>query len=293
MSFVPRTRPVRAALLALAPVALGACAAATPGPSSAGQPIELAPAQAPTYADLVTFALAADTVAVVQVDEQIEFPAERAMDVPTGKARLYIEALTQALLASPRAIGESMVFVTDAERDADGDVPDFEGRSVIVFADIVPTRPGEVQLVASNAMFPAGPVLEGRVRRVLEQLAAGDTPPAITGVRDVISVPGNLAGESETQMFVETASGAPVSLSVVRRPGMTPEWGVSLGEIVDTAARPPERESLAWFRLACSLPRSLPSSAFLQNDRESIAQAQADYAFVLESLGPCERRFTS
>ena len=94
-------------------------------------------------------------------------------------------------------------------------------------------------------------------------------------------------------MFVETANGAPVSLSVVRRPGMQPEWGVSLGEIVDTTARAPQPGTLAWYRFACSLPRELPQDAFLRSDRESVAQARADYAFVLEQLGPCERRFTS
>ena len=292
MKTTARSRRLRAIAAMFAPVALVACAGAAASPSRASQPVELGEAQAPTYADLVTFALAADTVAVVTVDDQTPFSAERAPDVPPAKIRLYIESLTQALLASPRAVGESLVFVTDTDRDADGDMPDLEKRNFIIFADIVPSRPGEVQLVASNAMVPAGPVIEARVRRVLEQLASGNVPPVITGVRDVISVPGNLAGESETQMFVETANGAPVSLSVVRRPGMAPEWGVSLGEIVDTSARAPERETLAWFRFACSLPRQLPADAYLQSDRQSIAQAQADYAFVLDALGPCERRFT-
>ena len=129
------------------------------------------------------------------------------------------------------------------------------------------------------------------MRRVLTQLAAADAPPAITGVRDVISVPGNLAGESETQMFVETEDGTPVSLSVIRRPGMAPEWGVSLGELVDASARAPEPESLLWYQFACFLPRELPGDSFLQSDRASQAQARADYAFILDQLGPCERRF--
>ena len=151
---------------------------------------------------------------------------------------------------------------------------------------------GTLQLLSSTAMLPAGPQIEARVRRVLTQLAQPDVPPAITGVRDVISVPGNLAGESETQMFVETDTGAPVSLSVIRRPGMAPEWGVSLGELVDASARPPAPESIAWYRFACFLPRELPYDSFLQRDRQSQDRAREDYAFVLAQLGPCERRFT-
>lgn len=288
-----RPQPVlRAVILAATTILLSACATALPGRSQPRESVELSPQQAPTYADLATFALAADMVAIVTVDDQTRFPPERAPDVPPHEVRLYIESLTRNLLASPTGVGQSLVYVTDTAREPDGDVPNLEGQDFIIFANLVRGRPGEVQLVARNAMFPAGPTIEGRVRSVLRQIAAADAPPAITGVRDVISVAGNLAGESETQMFVETRTGAPVSLSVVRRPGMAPSWGVSLGEIVDSAARPPERDSLAWFRFACFLPRRLPSDAFLQTDRQSRQRASEDYAFVLAELGPCERRYS-
>ncbi|KLE34877.1 hypothetical protein AAW00_09385 [Aurantiacibacter luteus] len=276
----------------LAAALLAACAATLPGSPEERVVMELPPEAEPTYADLVTFALAADLVAIVTVDEQTRFPPERAPDVAPDKVRLYIESLTRNLLVGPSGVGGSLVFVTDLPRDADGDAPELEGRDYVIFADPVRNRPGEVQLVARNALFPAGPRIEGRVRSILRDLADPDSPSAITGVRDVISVPGNLAGEAETQMFVETQSGAPVSLSVVRRPGMRPEWGVSLGEIVDTAARPPARDSIAWYRFACSLPRQLPDEAFLQTDRQARARAREDYAFVLAELGECSRRFT-
>ena len=191
-----------------------------------------------------------------------------------------------------QAIGSELVYVVDQRRDANGDAPDLEGRNFVIFGDLSRSQPGAIQLLSSDSMLPAGPQIEARVRRVLTQLAAADAPPTITDVRDVISVPGNLAGESETQMFVETENGAPVSLSVIRRPGMAPEWGISLGELVDASARPPERESLAWFQFACFLPRKLASDSFLQSDPASQAQARADYAFILSELGSCERRFT-
>ncbi|MGB3166330.1 MAG: hypothetical protein WBA68_06080 [Alteraurantiacibacter sp.] len=286
----------RIALAAGAAVCLATTACATGLPALPGRGettvMELPASAAPTYADLVTFALAADLVAVVNIDDQTNFPVERAMDVAPGRARVYIQSLTRNLLVSPTGVGGSLTFVTDVDRKADGDVPDLEGRDYLIFADLVPGRPGEVQLVSTGAFVPSGPVIEDRARRVLRQLAASDVPPAVTGVRDVISVEGNLAGESETQMFVETTSGAPVSLSVVRRPGITPQWGVSLGEIVDSTARPPESETLTWYRLACGLPRELPQDSYLQGDSGSRARAREDYAFVLSQLGPCERRFT-
>lgn len=275
---------------AFAMLALCACVPAGPAQTQVRAPLaEPDPATAPTYADLVDLALAADLVAVVMVDDQITVPPERAPGLRPGEVRLYLEALTQSLLASSTPIGESLVFLVDQARDADGDAPKLEKRAFIVFGDLVAGRPGELQLHSSDAMLPASPALETRVRRVLTQLAAADALPAITGVRDVISVPGNLAGESETQMFVETRDRAPVSISVVRRPGRAPEWGVSLGEIVDQSARPPEPETIAWYRFACSLPQDLPEDSFLQDDRPSRERARADYAFIREALGPCER----
>lgn len=281
-----------ATLLAVFLIACSTVIPVAPAVSQDNSAAELGPGQDPTYADLVTFALDADLVAIVTVDDQIAFSEERAPNVPPARVRLYIESLTRNLLAAPGGTGESLVFVTETDRERDGDPPDWEDRDFVIFADLVRERPGFVQLVSSRAMFPSGPVIEGRVRRVLRQLAEADVPPAITGVRDVISVPGNLAGESETQMFIETESGAPVSLTVIRRPGMRPQWGVSLGEIVDMTARPPEPETIAWFRFACSLPRELPGDAFLQTDRESVSRAMDDYDYVLRQLGPCERRYS-
>jgi len=275
----------------MASLSLAACATSGPAPTPGGSAAtELPPGSAPTFADLADLSIAADLVAVIIVDEQITVPAERAPGLPAGMARQYVEATTLNLLAAPGAMGESMTFVVDLPLDARGDTPKIEQRSFLVFGDPVPGQPGMVQLVSSSAMIPAGPMIEGRVREVLTQLASADALPEITGVRDVISVPGNLAGESETQMFVETGAGLPVSLSVIRRPSMAPRWGVSLGEIVNQEARPPEPETVAWYRFACFLPRQLPEDGFLQADGASRERAREDYSFVLSELGPCERR---
>ena len=137
--------------------------------------------------------------------------------------------------------------------------------------------------------MPANVPTEELARTVIAAFAAPDAPPAVTGVRDVMSVPGNLVGESETQLFLNTASGEPVSLTVIRRPGMEPTWGVSWSEIVDQSARPPAPETVDWYRLACFLPPELPANAFLQTDRASRTRAEADYRYILEQLGECPR----
>jgi len=290
------SRPVAAAPRRGAVAVLLALAAsqATPGAAQAQRtaPPPAAVAPAPplaTFADFAALAERAAVVALVEVRDQTVVEPARAPGLAPGHARLYIEGRTQALLAGRAALGESLVYLADVPLDARGKPPKLRKQRFIVFADPVPGRPGTLALVDRGAQVPATPATEQLARTVIAALAGPDAPPALTGVRDVMSVAGNLTGESETQLFLETATGTPVSLTVIRRPGMEPQWGVSWSEIVDQAARPPAPETIEWYRLACFLPPSLPRDAFLQDDRASRARAESDYGFILEQLGGCPR----
>lgn len=242
-----------------------------------------------TYVDLVELALASDIVARVEVDDQATVRPERAPDVAPGSVRIYVEAVTQALLGGRVPIGESLSFLVDRPADNRGRAPKIKKQVFLVFGQSTPGRTGEIRLSGFNAMQPATAQLEQRVRQVLGQLAQANRPPRITGIREVMSVPGNLTGESETQVFLETQGGDPVSITIIRRPGMSPQWGVSWTDIVDQSARPPAPETLQWYSLACFLPGELPDDAFLQRDRESRDRARADYRLVVDQLGRCAR----
>jgi len=280
---MPTTRTLRfrpwlaAVVLALPGAALAQPAAPPPAPPAA------------TYADLADLTGQADVVALVEVRDQAVVEPERAPGLAPGHARLYIEGRTQALLAGRSALGESLTYLVDVPLDAKGKAPKLRKQVFLVYADPVAGRPGELRLVGPAAQLPANTATEQLARTVIAALAAPDAPPAVTGIREVMSVPGNLTGESETQLFLDTTTGAPVSLTVIRRPGMEPQWGVSWSEIVDQSARPPRRETVEWYRLACFLPAQLPGDAFLQDDRASRARAEADYRFIREQLGECPR----
>ena len=276
--------PVTARFLALGAL----CAASIPVlPVSAA----LAPASArePTYADLATLADGAPLAVRAKVTSQIVVPAERAPGLAAGEVRLYIEAQTLALLAGATTLPESLRYLVDVPLDAKGKAPKLKKQDFVLFARTVPGRPGELQLVGARAQLPYTPALEARIRPLLAAFAASDAPPRVTGVRDVLSSLGNLAGESETQIFLATASGEPAALTVVRRPGMAPRWGVSWTELVDQSARPAQPDTVAWYRLACALPAALPGSANLASDPADRARAAQDYRFVMEQLGPCTR----
>lgn len=264
-------------------------ACAIPAEACAQSSLAMSASASPTYADLVGLAEGSAIVAEVAVKDQALVEAERAPGLAAGRARLYLETQTQRVLKGPSALGESVSYLADLPLDAKGRPPKLRKQTFIVFANPVVGRPGELQLIAPDAQLPLDPTIEERVRGVVAQLASAGATQRITGVRDVISVAGNLAGESETQMFVDTAGGAPVSLTVIRRPNMAPTWGVSWSEIVDQAAKPPAPETIPWYRLACFLPRKLSDQAFLQADAAGRQRAEADYQFILDQLGPCAR----
>lgn len=251
-----------------------------------------ATAQVATYADLTDLAERSDLVVKAQIRRQIALEPERAPGVAPGFVRLYIEARTLALIAGSSTVGESLNYLVDVPLDARGKAPRLKDREMLLFADMVPSRPGSLQLTGKNAQLAYSPELEARLRPILTALVAPDKPPVVTGIRDALAVPGTLAGESETQIFLSTTTRSPVSITVLRRPGQAPVWGVSWGEIIDSSARPPQRESLRWYRLACALPQRLPSSANLARDADARRLAEADYGFVMQQLGSCNRTIT-
>lgn len=252
------------------------------------KPAEPAQNAALTYADLVDLALSSPVVVKAVIHRQTRLKPEAAPGLSPGMARLYIEADTAGVLVGP-VLGESLKFLTDVPLDREGKVPKLKKLPVLLFGATVPGRPGELLLTAADTMFDWTDTLDRRVRAVLTALISPDAPPAITGIREALHVPGNLAGEGETQVFFTTASGKPVSISVLRRPGEPLRWGVSFTEIVDQSAQPPQGETLAWYRLACGLPAAIPDKASISPTAADRAAARADYRAVIDQLGPCAR----
>ena len=249
-------------------------------------------AQAATYVDLVDLAERSDMVIRVEIRRQIVVEPERAPGLEPGFARLYIEARTLDLIAGSSAVGESLAFLVDVPLNEKGKPDKYKKRQMLLFADRVPGRRGSIRLTGKQAMLDYSPEFEARLRPILTDLAGGNVPPLVTGIGDALAVKGTLVGESETQIFITTEDRSPVSITVLRRPGQPAAWGVSWGEIIDSAARAPSPETLRWYRLACALPDRLPSSANLARDPEARRLAEVDYRFVIDQLGPCARVIT-
>lgn len=265
---------------------------ATPAFSESPRAKQLSAAPAPIvppYADLADLAEASTVVLRAKVKQVAELEQARAGKVRPGFARLYIEAVTESLLTGPEAVGSTLRYLADVRRDAKGKAPKLAKQSVLLFANHVNGRPGELQLVAPDAQIAWNAPTEAKVVGILRELFAKDAPRRIKGVHEASFVPGNLAGEGETQVFLETADGEPAALSVLHHPGLPMHWGISFSEVVETEGRPPAKDTLTWYRLACFLPAALPAGVNVSATPEDKQQAEADYKAVIADLGPCGR----
>lgn len=272
---------VAAAWLLFAACGFGLVAPAFAAPPP---PVPLLP-----YADLADLADHAPSVVRARIRSTAIVEPARATGLRAGNARLYIEARTMALLSGPALTGDSLRYLADVPLDARGKPPKLAKREVLLFARTVPARPGELQLVAPDAQVLWSPANEERLRAILTELLAPGAPGRVTRVSEAIYVPGTLAGEGETQMFLDTADREPASITVTHRAGAEPRWNVSFSEVVSTDGTPPPRDTLPWYRLACFLPPRLDPAVNVSASVEDKAQAEADYAYVLSQLGTCPR----
>lgn len=242
-----------------------------------------------SYSDLADLSDAATIVVKAQIRKTKAVGPSQSPGLQPGWIRLLVEGRAQSIVFGRTGVSESIRFLADVPLDDRGKVPKLRNLVVLLFGLPVEGRPGELQLATPDSMVVADATTEARARSILEELAQPDATPRITGVREALSVNGNLAGESETQLFIETENGDPVSISVLRRPGMAAQWGVSWSELVDQSAQAPQPGTLRWYRLACFLPRSLPYDAIISRDGAGRVLAAQDYALVMDQLGPCGR----
>lgn len=254
--------------------------------AAAQQSLPPAIVSAPTYADISDLVSAAPVVVEARIKKATALPPERAPGLQSGVTRFYVQADVTALIRGSGGITESIRYLVDVPSLPK---PRLKKANVILFGRQVPGRPGEFQLVAPDAQLMQAPGLGQQVRGIITEALDAEAAPLVTSVREAIHVPGNLLGEGETQIFLGTPRGDPVSLSVVQRPGMARIWGVSFSEIVDQSVRQPVPGTRNWYVLACFLPPALPDAALIGSTRGNADQAQADYRFILNALGPCQR----
>lgn len=277
--------PVATAAISLCIVACSPVSARQGGPI----PVTATPDSAPVaYARLARLALESDIVLDATIRSVARIAPDEAAGLAAGHVRFYVTADVGALIRANGPLPARIGYLVDVPFDPRGRAPNLKRQRVIAFARAVTGRPDQVQLATPDGQFAWAPTLDQRVRDVVREVVAPDAPPAITGIGNAFHVPGTLPGEGETQIFLQTTTGAPVSLLILRRPGEQRRWALSLGDIIDEAGGAPKPDTLAWYRLACGLPAALPDTSLQSQDADNAAIARDDFAFVRESLGRCE-----
>lgn len=273
--------------------ALVALAAALATPTAASPQVSAPAASTPLAASLPPYAPVADLVvrspfiidATIRSADRIK--AAEAPGLTPGWQRYYVTADVGALIRGADAVPSRVGWLVDVAPDGRGRFPRLKKQRVLAFARGVPGRVDQLILVGPEAQMPWDASLDQRTRAIVREVVATDAPPPVTGVGRAFHVAGTLPGEGETQIFLKTEGDRPLTLAVSRRPNLAPTWSVSASEVIAGDAAPPQHDTLLWYRLACSLPPTLPDSSTASQEPEDAAQAREDYALVVRDLGPC------
>lgn len=242
------------------------------------------------WTDLADLALAAPVVLTGNIRAVDRVSGRDAADVPPGQLRALVEMDLTAALKAPGVLPARGAWLWQGKAAARNRPPFAKGQPVMVFARALQGggRP-EVQalaLVSPHGQQPWSADSEAAVRAVLAaNLKPGGAARMVTAVTDAARTEGEVAGVSESQFFLATDVGRPMTLVVRRAPGRNPQVLLAAGEMVDRAG-PIQPQTLEWRALACGMPARLP--AVLAGD----AGLAADYALALQSIGACGRMLT-
>lgn len=266
--------------------ALGAAAVISVVPAYAQSSVQpSAPSTGPSYPDLVELSKRAGMVIKARVQTISRLDPAQVRNPTALNDRFYAEAQTEALIYGRQGIGASLRYLVDLPADR----PELSGRDVLLFAWRVPDKAGDIKLVDPTAQVLWSPVQESRVRSILTELVVSGAPSPVTRVRELMFVPGTLAGQGQTQIFLDTKGGRSAAITVRHQPGSAPSWGVSFAQVAAGTGAPPPHDSLAWYSLACFLPAYPPAAANVSRSSARQEQALNDYRMVVTSLGTCNR----
>lgn len=246
--------------------------------------------QAASYADIADLVVISPLIVDATIRNAQKVAPEQAIGVPANLQRMLIEADVLALIRGQGGVTPRVRFLLDVPKDAKGKAPKLKKQRLFLLGNTVNGRPGEIRLSRPNALVQWSAENDALVRAITKEAVELDAPPGITGITSAFYSAGTVLGEGETQIFLRTAKEQPLSISVLSRPGQEKRWAVSTAEVIDESATAPGKFTLLWYRLACDLPRALSPEQVEAAESDNAARAQADYKFVLDSLGPCGRK---
>jgi hypothetical protein len=247
-------------------------------------------ADSASYADIADLVVISSLIVDANIRNLRKIPPEQAVGVPANLQRMLVEADIVTLIRGQEGVAPRVRFLLDIPKDAKGKLPKLKKQRLFLLGSSVAGRPGEIRLSRPNALIQWSAANDILVRAITKEAVQIDAPEKITGITSAFYSAGTVIGEGETQIFLKTAKEQPLSLSVLSRPGEVKRWAVSTAEVIDESATAPTKFTLLWYRLACELPRSIAPEMVEASDSDGAAKVQADYNYVLDSIGPCGRK---
>jgi hypothetical protein len=247
------------------------------------------PADNAAYADIADLVTISPLIIDAKVRKATKISAAQAIGVPQNLQRLLIEADVIALIRGLNGAPARMRFVLDVPKDERGHIPKLKKQRFFILGDNVKGHPDQVRLSRTNSLIRYSPANDAMLRSITKEAVMLDAPQKITGVISAFYSPGTVVGEGNTQIFLRTQNNQPFTISVASTPGQPKRWSVSTSELIEETTSVPRRNTLLWYRLACGLPKALPSELVESGDGENAARAQSDYIAVIDALGPCGR----
>ncbi|MBV7257102.1 hypothetical protein KCG44_09945 [Pacificimonas sp. WHA3] len=267
---------IKCAILAMSTFSFGALAVSTPEPGRV---------------DLIDMTLESDTILSATITKTRSIPREKSPGLAPGFHRMLVHADVTTLITARGGVPAQIKYLVDVPAADNGRAPRMKNMRALLFLG-QEQSPGEFALAHRYGQQPWSAAREQNVRTFASELAE----PAQRALRprEIISafhVEGSIPGESESQIFMQTASGDPMSLIVLNRPGERPRYTVATGDIIDTSMEPPSDGSIVALMLACDLPTALPGDILAEQVPSVAAALTRDYGFVRSKLGACERNF--
>lgn len=236
---------------------------------------------------LADLALASPVVLRGTVARARRLSGNAAADVPRGSMRMLVEVELESVLKAPGLLPARAEWLWQGAPGPDGRPPVRAGQTVLAFLS-VPLGSPKPDVVQFRLTAPAaqriwdGPA-EAAVRAILAQAQRGEAV-MVTSVADGFRVAGAVAGASESQFFLQTDAGRPLTLVVTRTPVAAPQVRVATGDVIAASSTAVQPATLLWRALACGLPADLP--ARMQADPDLLA----DYHLARDSFGDCGQR---
>ena len=242
-----------------------------------------------SYADIADLVVISPLIVDATVRTATKIPAEQAIGVPANLQRTLIVADVSALVRGNDGVAGQVRFLLDVPKDAKGKIPKLKKQRYFLLGNKAAGLPGTIRLSRPDALVEWSAGNDAMLRAITKEAVIIDAPQPVVAITSAFHSPGTIIGEGETQIFVEAKGNQIYSLSVFSQPGAPKRWAVSTGEVIDESAGAPAKNSLLWYRLACGLPQSLDVKLVESPEADSAAKAQADYRFIMASLGPCDR----